>query len=112
MSADNGIYILRCKDTCKVKECKAIESIYTVNDKLDPIRVYYTFKDAETAKDMNEATDISEKLLEALDYCEYGIIVLPTGKQWRYFELKHRQFVQRKRNEKANDHRRNSKQHK
>lgn len=86
MSADNGVYILKFKDTCRVKEVKGIESLFTSSDNPIPPRIYREFKDAQSAPDMNGAIDIAAKIYKDLSYCEKGIVTIIIDKTWNYYK--------------------------
>lgn len=105
MSADNGVYILKCLDKCKIKGAKGImDSIYTPEGKINPVRTYFEFYEAPEADDMNGATVIAEEIFKEIEYCENGIVIIPIDKPWSYFEQKKRQYIRNRRNAATNTH--------
>ena len=85
MSADNGIYILRTKDKqIRVIHTKAIENIFDVYGEYIPKQIEKYFGNIPYTKDMNVANNIAQKMFKDIDYCEYGIRILPEcNKTWK-----------------------------
>ena len=85
MSADNGIYILKTKDKqVRVIHTKAIENIFDLYGRYIPKQVKKYFDDVPYTKDMNVANNIAQKMFKDIDYCEYGIRILPEyNKTWK-----------------------------
>lgn len=88
MSADNGVYILKLKDQCRIRETKGIDRLFNSFDKPIPSRLYREFRDAEQTKDMNEAVTVAERIYKLLPYCEKGIVVIILDRTWNYYKKK------------------------
>lgn len=84
MSADNGIYILHCKDGYRVAHCQAIDNIYyNCRRKIDPEfnarELYFYFKDCKVFKIRAEAELEAFELYKNIGYCEYGQSLIGSG---------------------------------
>lgn len=88
MSADNGIYILKCKEKCKVAHITDISRMFypPTYEEINPYQAYTLFREGYDANDMNEATDIAEEILNEIGYCEHGIVIIPANKAWWYIK--------------------------
>lgn len=82
MSADNGIYILKLKDQCRVIMASAIDNLYNYNDnqplseRLIRSQVVEYFK-SSSALTLNEAIDLAfsmeKEMIDNNYQLEYGI---------------------------------------
>lgn len=92
MSADNGIYILKCKDQYRVLHTQAIDNIYlTFEDSSfgvamnTPVstRIIEYFGDYKYTRSKETALNIAYSMLMKLDVCEYGIQVISVNRTWK-----------------------------
>jgi hypothetical protein len=87
MSADNGIYILRMKDQCRVGHFQNIENLCWSNlDLMEvsnfvPTRIleYYIGLSPMT---LDAAQKMAFQLEEEIPICEYGIVTIRVDKTW------------------------------
>jgi hypothetical protein len=105
MSADNGIYILKCKDGWRVAHAQSIDNIYWWPDRKDgqyvqldsinPVQLYRYFKGSKNYKTEGEATSQAYKMYRDImndDMCpivEYGISYI-SGWERKLFPTKRR----------------------
>lgn len=90
MSADNGIYILKTKDSYRIKHVQAIENLFyshlsSYNNnytEIVPTRAVEIFGDCKFTRDSNKALEIAHKMEEGM-YTEYGVKVFSTHKSWK-----------------------------
>lgn len=88
MSADNGIYILRTKDQCRVIHAQAIENLYysyikSYNDELVPTRVVEYFGYKKYTRDYDKALKIASYMADDCPILEHGIKTIRTHKTWK-----------------------------
>lgn len=116
MSADNGIYILHCKDGYRVAHCQAIDNIYWWEyelekgeiegerlDKINPKILYDYFSDSEiftNATDaMQKAIDIYNEIMEDdFGIVEYGIVCIEYDKEFPKVNRKVRAKIEENKN--------------
>lgn len=89
MSADNGIYILRCKDQFRVIHAQAIDGVYWshidgTHDRLVPSRVVEFWGDSKYTRDEYVALKIAHKWCGSLSVCEYGVNIITYNKTWKH----------------------------
>ncbi|MEG1523856.1 MAG: hypothetical protein RR475_02390 [Clostridia bacterium] len=88
MSADNGIYILKCKDQYRVVHAQAIENLHwsfvtgESIPELVPTRVYELYSESRYTRNKQMALFIASKMLEDLPVCEYGIKIIRYKGTW------------------------------
>ncbi len=89
MSADNGIYILKTKDSYRVRHAQAIENLFYSHlntygnyDEIIPTRAVQIFGDCKFTRDYDKALKIAHKMEDSM-YTEYGVKVFSTHKSWR-----------------------------
>lgn len=91
MSADNGVYILKCKDQYRVAYTQGIDNIsysmadgYWENHKLVPTRVVQVFGDCKYTRNADTALQLAYRWCSRLPVCEYGINILTYNKTWKH----------------------------
>ena len=87
MSADNGIYILECKDQYRVIHAQAIENLYYSfidehNRELVPTRIVEMYGDSRYTRDINMARNIAFSMEKRHSILEYGISSIKVDKTW------------------------------
>ena len=89
MSADNGIYILECKDQYRVIEAQAIENLFYdlfsngSTNRLIPTRVVEYFGRSKYTRNKDLALRIAQSM-EKRNYTEYGVKTFTYGKTWKH----------------------------
>jgi hypothetical protein len=78
MSADNGIYILECKDQYRVIHAMAIDNLWYShinenNNQLVPTRIVNYFGKSKYTRDINMARNIAFSMAKRQPILEYGI---------------------------------------
>jgi len=88
MSADNGIYILKLKDQCRVGHFQAIENLNwsfvemkTLWDKISPVRIIEHYGSLKPLS-YTEAEKEAFKLSKGISILEYGIQTIKINKKW------------------------------
>lgn len=88
MSADNGIYILQCKDQYRVRHLQAVEDLWwsehlrqQQND-IVPLQAIRLFGQEKYTRDFRTAMFIAGLLLKKTPVCEYGIQIIKVPKSW------------------------------
>lgn len=91
MSADNGIYILKCKDQYRVAHLQGIDNIshslidgYWSYNRLVPTRVVEMFGGCKYTINYDMALRIANNWNSSLPICEYGVNVLKYNKTWKH----------------------------
>ena len=89
MSADNGIYILECKDQYRVIHAQAIENLYwtfldgmKTTDHLIPTRIVEMYGKSKYTRNKDIARNIAFSMAERTPILEYGISTIKTNKFW------------------------------
>lgn len=89
MSADNGIYILACKDQYRVIHAMAIDNLYwsflkhNNNTELVPTRIVEYFGKSKYTRDINKAREIAFNMEKKHPILEYGIRTINVNKTWK-----------------------------
>jgi hypothetical protein len=92
MSADNGIYILKCKDQNRVIHTQAIENLHwsyiTQNSQeyLVPTRIIEYFGTSKFTRDIRKAVNVAQIMAKNYPILEYGIQIIPCEKTWKQIE--------------------------
>lgn len=88
MSADNGVYILECKDQFRVAHLQAIDNIrWSFIEKQSqqlpvPTRVVEMFGKVKYTRSRDTALRVASAILGSLPVCEYGINYININKRW------------------------------
>jgi len=88
MSADNGIYILACKDQYRVIHAMTIDNLYWSflkdnNTELVPTRIVGYFGKSKYTRDINKAREIAFNMEKKHPILEYGIRTINVNKTWK-----------------------------
>lgn len=95
MSADNGIYILKLKDQCRVAHLQAIDNIYwsefesdittakRYNREIIPTRVVEMWGDCKFTRSYEKALEIANNWCNHMWICEYGVNTITYDKTWK-----------------------------
>lgn len=90
MSADNGIYILKTKDSYRVIHAQAIENLFYTylnngswKDDVVPTRAIEYYGDCRYTRDELVALKIANSMAKSETILEYGIKTITTNKSWR-----------------------------
>lgn len=90
MSADNGIYILKTKDSFRVIHAQAIENLFytylnngTWKDDVVSTRAVEYYGDCRYTRDESVALKIAMSMAKREPILEYGIKTISTNKSWR-----------------------------
>ncbi len=90
MSADNGVYILKCKDQYRVKHTRSIENLWwngwTYAPEVVPSQAVTYFGDCKYTRNSDIAIKIALQTLKRLDVCEYGVRIIPCNMTWKEME--------------------------
>lgn len=96
MSADNGVYILKCKDQYRVKHDQEIENLWwngwAYAPEVVPCQIVRYFGDCKYTRNSDMAIGIALKILKDMSVCEYGIRIIPCDMTWE--EVERRGLVQ------------------
>lgn len=96
MSADNGIYILKCKDQYRVTHLQAIDNVFwshidrdwlnenSRRKKLVPTRVVEMWGGCRFTRNFETALKIAHKWCSSLPICEYGVNIITYNKTWKH----------------------------
>ena len=88
VSADNGVYILECKDQFRVAHLQAIDNIrwsfIKMDNQCEPVstRVVQMFGKQKHTRNRNVALKVASAILRSLPVCEYGISFICINKRW------------------------------
>jgi len=89
MSADNGIYILECKDQYRVIHAQAIDNLYWTFldgmmsvDKPVSTRIVEMYGDSRYTRDINMARNIAFSMEKRHPILEYGVSSIRVNKTW------------------------------
>jgi len=87
MSADNGIYILECKDQYRVIYAHAIDNLFyshlnPYNDELVPTRIIESYGKSKYTRNRDLARMIAFSMEKFYQYTEYGIKTFTIDKTW------------------------------
>lgn len=88
MSADNGIYILKCKDQYRVIYAHAIENLWWTplspgNDKFVSTRLVEYYGNSRYTRDAEIAMKVATAMEKNYGWTEYGIRTFPINKTWK-----------------------------
>lgn len=89
MSADNGIYILKLKDQCRVIETQAIDNLgwsfitFSSIRELVPTRVVEYYGESKYTHNFDMAMRVAVQMLKHTPICEYGIQIIQCNKTWK-----------------------------
>lgn len=96
MSADNGVYILKCKDQYRVAHLQAIENVFWscingswqdrkyTKGKLVPTRVVEMWGECKFTRNFETALSMANKWCSSLPICEYGVSIITYNKTWKH----------------------------
>lgn len=87
MSADNGIYILKTKDSYRVRHAQVIENLFwnpfgRYSNEIVPTRAIEIFGDCKFTRDETKALKIAHSMEQNM-YTEYGVKMFSTHKSWK-----------------------------
>ena len=91
MSADNGVYILQCRDQFRVALIYGSDTLRWDHIKrefadLKSVRLYEAFSASKEWRVEQEALWDARRILKKLDSCEYGIQYILVDKSWDVIE--------------------------
>lgn len=91
MSADNGVYILQCRDQFRVALIYGSDTLRWDHIKrefgdLKSVRLYEAFHESKEWRVEQEALWDARRILKKYEYCEYGIQYVQVGKSWDEIE--------------------------
>lgn len=88
MSADNGIYILKCKDQYRVIHAQAIDNLWWTplnpnNQELVPTRLVEYYGNSRYTRDAEKAMQVATAIERKWKWTEYGIRTFTINKTWK-----------------------------
>lgn len=100
MSADNGIYILECKDQNRVIHAQAIENLFYsplnhYDGNLVPTRIVEYYGKSKYTRNKDLARSIAFSMEERDRGTEYGVKTFKTNKTWYQIVLEAKELAPR-----------------